>query len=322
MSHHAPLPLAPDAPLATVPRSVSPMHAFEELRQLGLATFAAGRIEESVAVLARALESAETTGVQRLVDLAACNLASAEISLGHPEPLSAASMARLREILMRNDDSANSFLAAYNLARAYEYKKEVRKGLFYARIALDRARLSERAEWIAAGHNQIGNFLLAQSFFDQAVTEYGEALFLLPETATERELLVQINLGYAALVLGDRPRAFELLYASLRRLNRLGLKRGQMIAHIDLCYAHLEATRYRDAVRNGLRGLALAQELGEVDSQKNALYLLGQACNLEGNEDAARTYFSHLQEQFYPQTRGIADFLLAVDVRKMINLRA
>nr|HRC85563.1 hypothetical protein [Thermoanaerobaculia bacterium] len=234
---------------------------------------------------------------------------------------------QLREILMRNDDPVNCRLAAYNLARAYEFRKEPRKGLFYAQIALDRSRQLEREDWLASSHNQIGNFLMAQSFFEQAEAEYTRALALQPESPDDRRAIILTNVGYSCLVRGQYRRGLALLYRSYRQLRRLAaqgvsVKRGLMFVQIDLCYGHLELERFETALRHGRRGLALAEELGEADSIKNALYLLGEASQLSGDEARAREFFSRLAQEFYPTTAGITDFLLAIDVRKMVNLRA
>ena len=121
---------------------------------------------------------------------------------------------------------------------------------------------------------------------------------------------------------GHRRKGFELLYRSLRTLRRLGARREQVNAHVDLCYAHLDAGRLDSAIRHGQKGLALAEEFSDADATKNALYLLGQAANLLGDREAAHRSFLRLQEQFYPGSSGIPEFLMAIDVRKMINLRA
>ena len=59
-----------------------------------------------------------------------------------------------------------------------------------------------------------------------------------------------------------------------------------------------------------------------MDSIKNALYLLGEAATLAGHQETARTYFARLQREFYPEAAYLPGFLLAVDVRKLINLHA
>lgn len=55
---------------------------------------------------------------------------------------------------------------------------------------------------------------------------------------------------------------------------------------------------------------------------KNVLYLLGEAANLQGDFDLARSYFLRLQRDYYPNADYLPDFLLAIDVRKLVNLKA
>ena len=69
-------------------------------------------------------------------------------------------------------------------------------------------------------------------------------------------------------------------------------------------------------------GLALAEELEDLDARKNALYLLGEAASLEGDIETARHCFGELQQRFYPDKPFVSEFLLSVDVRKVVNLRA
>lgn len=295
---------------------------FDFLQAQGQAAFEAGRLDDSRELLGRALAWAEQRGDRRRADLALCNLSSATLGVEAGEPLPARVTARLREVLMRNEDLTNCRLAAYLLARVYELKKETKKGLFYARIGLDRAQLLERPEWIASSRNQVGNLLLADSFFDRAAEEYETALALHPEEAPARRAVILGNLGYAWLAQGDRRRGVRLLYRSLRTLRRLGARREQIFPHLDLCYLYLELGRHRRAIRHGEAGLALAEEFRDLDAVKNGLYLLGEACCLAGEEEEANGYFGRLAREHYPGSSGIAQFLMTVDVRKIINLRA
>ena len=72
---------------------------------------------------------------------------------------------------------------------------------------------------------------------------------------------------------------------------------------------------------DGRFALEGAREFDLLDSEKNALYLLGQSASLAGDLDAARSYFGELEAHF-PGTPYLTDFLLAVDVRQLINLKA
>lgn len=105
-------------------------------------------------------------------------------------------------------------------------------------------------------------------------------------------------------------------------LRGLGVRREQVTPHLDLCFALLEIGRFRHAVRHGTRALALAEEAGEPDSVKQALFLLGEATHQVAGAHEAREYFQRLQERYFPEASYLTDILLTVDVRKLINLKA
>lgn len=295
---------------------------FEALLDEGRHAFEADRLEDSLDLFERAEALARSHGDDRGADRAFVNTCAVLVTVRRAEGLAADTFHRMREILMAGDDAVNSRLAAYNIARAYEFQKEYRKGLFYARIALDRSRVLESADWLASSHNQIGNLLLAESRFETACEEYGVALDLLPEEPSRRKALILTNLGYALVVLDRRRDGLPLLYRSLRMLRSLGARREQIFPHLDLCFALLEGGRYRHALRHGAQALALAEDAGEQDSVKHALFLLGEAAQQAGEPSEARACFERLQERYFPEASYLPDILLTVDVRKLINLKA
>jgi tetratricopeptide (TPR) repeat protein len=91
--------------------------------------------------------------------------------------------------------------------------------------------------------------------------------------------------------------------------------------HLDLAYAYLEIRRPRPAIRHAARALDLARHFKDEANVKNSLYLLGEAWHLHGDDAEARRHFEQLADR-YDNLPFIADFLLSVDVRQMINLRA
>jgi tetratricopeptide (TPR) repeat protein len=293
------------------------LSVYEGLKRQADRAVNAGRLEEGLEHLARAWEWAKANGERGLVDRAYCNLAAVEIELDQAEGVVAA----LREILVRNQNRDTCRLAAYSIARTYELRKEYKKALFYARIARDHSHALGRGEWVASSHNQMANCLVADSFFKEAIAEYRSALALLGDAPPARTASVEGNLGYCYVVLGRHGEGLPLLFRSLRTLRRTGSPRDVMVAHLDLCFAYLEIGRYRYAHRHGVRALATAEDLGDREALKNSLYLLGETANLLGDEDGAQGYFGELQRHF-PGTPFLVDFLLAIDVRKMINLRA
>ena len=300
-------------------RPLAGMEVYEDLRRRGLEAIETGRLEEALTFFEEAWEWAEGCGDPILEDRALLNRNSVLISLGRGDT----ALPQIREILVRNLDPVNCRLAAYSIARIYERRKETKKGLFYARIAASwtAGMQSPDPEWITSDHNQIGNFLVAESRFDEAITEYQRALEILPETSRHRRALAWSNLGYCLLVQKSYAQGFDLAYRALRVFRRQGAEREAMVAHLDLAFGHLEIGRYPTAERHAGRALRLADRLGDREVLKNALYLSGETANLLGKVDEARGFFERLQSHF-PGTPFVVDFLLAIDVRKMINLRA
>lgn len=294
---------------------------FEALLERGRAEHAAERLAEALATFSEAERLAEELGDQRAMDRAFVSRCTLFLDL--ERSLTAAQIQRLRQVLMAGEDPVSSWLAAYNVSRAYEFAKEYRKGLFYARIALDRARMIDAAGRLASSHNQIANFLLAESRLDEACAEYREALTLLPEDRdTVRKAAIFDNLGYAYVLLGKIREGLDLLYRSLRSLHTLGLRRETILPQLSLCYALLELGRHRHALAHGARALALAEEAGDGDSIKHALFLLGEVAQHSGDPATARATFESLQERYFPEASYLPDVLLTVDVRKLINLKA
>lgn len=292
--------------------------AFEELRSRGERAIQAGRLEEAAEILDQALAWAREQGDQRLMDLAVCNRSAVVIELGRGE----SELPRLREILLRNSDPAGCRIAAYNIARHYELTKNYKKALFYARITRDRSESLGRRDWLASSYNLIGNTLLAESFVEQAAAEYEKALELIPDEPSVARAQILDNLGYCRVLQGRTGEGYALLFESLRWLRRLGARRHEISARLDLCFAHLETGRYGHARRQGTLALGLAESLQERDAVKNALYLLGEVANLSEDVHTARRHFTRLHRDFFPEQGYLPEFLLAVDVRKLVNLHA
>ena len=277
-----------------------------------------GRLDRAAATVAEASAWAAAHGTQDQVDQCTCVGIATGLELGD----AAIEVRPLREILLRNAEAGNCLLAAYTLARHYELRKEFKKALFYSRIARDRAAGLERADYQASIHNQVGNALLALSQIDEACGEYEQALALMPVDESTWRARILDNLGYCRVLQGRPADGYPLLYESLSVLRRLGARRYQISTRLDLSFAHLESGRLRHATRQASVALDLAEEFDEPDSIKNALFLLGEAYNLRGEETLAESCFRRLQRTYFPDQGYLSGFLLSVDVRKMVNLHA
>lgn len=294
---------------------------FEDLQDYwkrALGSIEEGHLEEAEEILTGALERARQQGDEQRVDALTCGMANLATHMGRGE----SELPRLREILVRNRDAANCRLAAYTISIYYQFAKNFKKSTFYARIARDRARQLGRRDWIASSHNQLGNALLGESQIEEACAEYELGLATMPEELAVWRAAILNNLGYCRILQKRYRDGYTLLYQSLRSLRRRHVLRYQLYPLLDLSFAHLETGRYRYAERHGRAALRLAESLQDASSVKNALYLLGEVANLQGDREKAYDYFSRLQQDFFPGSDYLVKFLLMVDVRGFVNLHA
>lgn len=290
---------------------------YQSLRDQAIQAGQEGRWADALPLFESAWSWAGEHGDQELADRAFCNLSIARIELGHTDGC----IARLGEILLRTRDLEGRWIATYNIARAYELEKNVEKGLLYARRARDQAGRLGRNDLLASSYNRIGNLLLIHSQWIDAAREYEAALEALDGRPGIALGKVLDNLGYCRVLAGRPEEAFHLLFRSWQILSRCRTPEPLLSLRLDLSFAYLEINRYGRAARHAAVALDLARHLGAQESIKNALYLLGESANLAGDVELARRHFSELQE-YYPNLPVVTDLLLAIDVRKLINLRA
>lgn len=308
-------------PLRLVPRAVEPVErdlSFDELRDRARRLADAGRLGEALADLDRAVELAKAAESPVLVDLAVCNRATVLLVMGRHREV----MAPLREILVRSADVKNACLAAYHLSRAHELDKGFKKGLFYGQLARDKAIRLGSISRLAQSYNQIGNCLLADSYFERAAEEYEMALALLPDEPSARRAMLLANLGYSRMMLEDVRGGMELSFRALRWFRRLGARVYLVWPHLDLCYGYLELDRVSSARRHAEAAQALAVAAGDTAALKVALFLLGEVERAAGDGERAFEYFHQLQRRFYPEAPQTAALMGAVSMRRVVNLRA
>lgn len=278
----------------------------------------AGRLERAAKSFARAEAVAIDRGDEGLEDRARVFRIAVEMEQGQLS----GQAATLQRVLLRSHDPEICFFAAYNTARCYDLERAYQKAGFYARQALRWAEPTGRADCEAMAHNLLGNLHLVECDFEAARAGYQRALELMPVGPAIDRALVLDNLGYCHLVLGELTEGFGQLYASLRMLSRLDAIDLRPRPRLSLAFGYLEIGRYDYAARQAQTALDEARRAGDETSIKNGLYLLGQTFNLEGDEARARSCFCELQRTFYPDNGAIPDFLLAIDVRRIIHLKA
>jgi len=295
-------------------------HEYQMWRDRGIEASRLGHLEEARECVSTALDLAQ--GLDETTrDRAFCNLVAIDIEVGET---SDAFIPQLRAILTKHGDPENCRLAAYHLARAYDLRKEYQKALFYARVAMERSERIGLQRWIASSHNLMGNLLIAESRFDQGKEHLETALALMEDGDEDnvQRARIRSNLSYCHFVQGDMDVGFREAFSGLRSIRREGAEFWEAFFHETLCFGYLELERLERAERHGRRALRLAQKYGHAHTIKNCLFLLGEVASTAGDTGAAHAYFSTLQHDFYPQHDFLPDFLLAVDVRGLVNLRA
>jgi tetratricopeptide (TPR) repeat protein len=293
-------------------------NVFRALRDRGVEALRAGDLQGALALFEQATDAARQSGDAALVDLAVCNRSAIAIELG----LGAGVMADMRAVLMRSRDAQTCMVASTNAARVNDLARDYKKGLFYARLARDHATASGDLSQIASIRNLIANLLLADSRVEEAALEYEAALELMPEDDPVWRARARGNLGYCRVLQGRLAEAFSLLHDALDVLRAQEARLYLISPLTDLAFAHLEAGHPEPARDAAEEALALARELEDENGLKNALYLLGEAAGLVGDLPVARRTFLELQQRYYPDKPFVCDFLLSVDVRKVVNLRA
>lgn len=292
---------------------------YESLKEKGAAHLAAGRLEESLETFEEAYELARGVGDRDLADLAYCNRSAVAMRLGRP----ADAVGQLQEILLHTQRPHVASLAAYNLACEYDRRKDFKKVVFYGRIALKYAEDGGLDEMRASALNQLGNAFAGLNQFEVAREHFGRGLALLgPEPSPQKAHLLN-NLGYVQTVLGAMPEAFRAVFRSVRMFRACGLDALYGCEpHLTLAFAYLHIGRPDSALRHAGKAFEVAERTLDVDRLKYALLLLGESHKLIGDEPAARDYFAVLQESFYPDMPEVPGMLLALDVCKLINLKA
>lgn len=296
---------------------------FDELIAAGRAAVEAGSLEAALESFDRALALARAASSRPLVDRAFCNRSAVAQELaGAAADEAGDAVPELRQILTRNPLSETGYLAAYTLARAYDLRQDRAKAQFYARIAREHATAIGHREWMSHAHNLLGRLFLSQSDFEEAGREFEAALELNPSGPPAWRAIIEDNLGYCHIVGGRLREGLTLLYRSLRGLRRSGARRYEFHPRLSLSLARLECGDARAALRHGRAALAGAERAGDAEGIKAALYLLGEAAKQGGDVGLARAYYGQLQVRFYPENSSLADLLLAVDAREMVNLKA
>jgi tetratricopeptide (TPR) repeat protein len=292
---------------------------FLELKERIRASIAAGDLRTALDAAKESLVEARATGDEETIDLAVCNRSAVLIELGD----FASELAELRPILMRTTNHVVAFSAAYSTARIYQERRDFKKALFYARLAREKSQLV--TDHPGRGHalNQLGTLCLLESRIPEAIDAYRRARRIFEQSEPVDPFALAFlddNLGYCHMLNGEYTEGIGRCLDGLRAFERLGAETYTPQPHLDLCFGYLETQQLDQAGYHGERALALAKKHGVCEILKNGLYLVGEVAHLSGDSARAEECFDELARR-YPEVRYLKDFLFAVDLKKVINLR-
>ncbi len=305
---------------ATTEAAATARAAAEASRLDALAELEKGEFAAALLCYDAALASARETADPAFVDWIYVCRAAAAAETGP----AADELVELKRILLRTRESQTAFRAAYSSASIYRLRKERTKVFFYANLARRHAEEIGDRRLIGACFNEVGNALAADSRFGEAAAAYRSAL---ERTAGEAGLLSvpraqwSDNLGYCLIAEDRVAEGLALVHAALDTLEKKAARGFTVYPLLDLCFGYLKQDRYEQARWFGEEGLSRVAVAGDLEAEKNLLYLLGEASHLSGDAAASQGYFDRLA-RLYPDFRNLRAYLDVFDFRNVINLRS
>jgi tetratricopeptide (TPR) repeat protein len=288
------------------------MTRVEEIRQAALARVRENALEDAIALFDEAIGLADD---EEALELLTINKAGVLIQMEVDGP----EVQRLPQILMRRRNAKHTFLAAYNLQHRFSLAKDFKRAYNYGRIALEASEQVDERWWKLGVLNELANACVFDSRTPEAIEHYREVLALLeehPDQVFARSFATQ-NLGYCLVVEGELETGIETIHEAVRLMREAGAEGYVAESYIDLCYGYLELGDLDNARKYGEEGLQKATETRQI---RNAHYLLGEVSYKQGDAASAESHFEHLAK-FYPDFPQIKNVLIALDLRKMVNLK-
>lgn len=287
--------------------------AAEQLRQEALLCVRRNELERALELYDRALAEAADDELRELITI---NKADVLIALEQ----TTGEVQKLPAIVMRRRNPHHTFLAAYALTYKHRLQNDVKRGIFYAQIALDTAVEANEPLWELGAHNELGSLYEIDGDFAKAMAAFRRALDLVSHVSDPAEQTLSRgaalqNLGASTMLNGEVADGVALIHEALPMIVSPSARAE---AYIDLCYGYIEMERLEEACRWGEMGLEIASDNRQI---RNAHYLLGEAAYKSGNLEVAEFHYEKLAK-FYPTFRHLKHLLMAVDLRSMVNLKA
>ena len=295
---------------------------YDELLRLGEQAVGANDFERATVVFAEAESIAREMGEVDLADRAFCNRCSILVELDR----GADQIPKLKEILLRSNDTRNRFLAAYCTGVAYFIAEDLDRADSYARRATGLARELDDESLEGRSLNLVGTLATRDSRFDDAE----EAFSLCLEAhrgadGYQRVMAAQVedNLGYVLMCTDRLDEGIRRCEDARGVLEEMGAEHFLYEVLQDLCYGYVLSDELESAFNCGSQALELAIEHNDQQIAKNCLFLLSEIAVRRDDTFGARRYLHELTA-YYPEagiSEEIIDVFLATDLTTVVNLR-
>ncbi|MGE5235277.1 MAG: hypothetical protein ACM3O7_02870 [Acidobacteriota bacterium] len=292
---------------------------YVRLTKLAQRAFSKGHLERALRLFVAAEDEAHRLGDRELIDRAFCNRCVVLLELDRLD----GAVGELKHVLMRARDPFTSWMAAYYTAQVYKAEGNMPRALAYARRASEMAATCGNPRALANSANEHGTLALVSSQFAEASGCFRQALAYASEHGDDpvNIALFRDNLGYCLMCTGGVDEGLTLCSDAAASLETVGAKQYLAEVHQDLCYGYLQKGDLVNARQHGERALEFARRYDYPTVERNTLMLLADAAIDAGEEAAADGYLEALSTH-YPDFRGMKNFLLAFNVRDVINLKA
>jgi tetratricopeptide (TPR) repeat protein len=276
-----------------VAKAVAAQVRSETLRSEALRSLEMGEFVEALARYDEALAAARETADEAFADWIYTCRSAAAAETGPAE----AELAELQRILLRRRPLQTAFRAAYTTARIYELRGDLAKAARYASKARSYALESREPFLVCTAEGFCGRLLMRDCRFGAAEECYRRALdaSVAPASVPEiHQALLCDNLGYCLMARGRVAEGLRLVHSALETLESLGAMALAAPLLLNLCYGYLQSARYFAARYFGEACLDRASGGTDDLLERTALYLLGEACRLDGDGEGARSCFDRL----------------------------
>ena len=295
---------------------------YDELLKLGEQAIAADDFERAAEIFTDAESIAREMGEIDLADRAFCNRCSVLVELDR----GADQIPKLKQILLRSNDTRNRFLAAYCTGVAYYISEDLGRAAGYARRATGLAHELGDQNLERRSLNLVGTLAARDSRFAEAEEAFRLCLDAHRDAdGYQRVMAAQVedNLGYVMMCTDRLDEGIRRCEAARAVLEEMGAEHYLYEVLQDLCYGYVLADELGSAFASGERALELAIEHDDQQIAKNCLFLLSEIAVRRGDTFGARRYLHELTA-YYPEagiSEEIIDVFLATDLTTVVNLR-